>query len=155
MVCRVAGVEDPIRDFRVATFGSNSAPLRVDLALLYGFMRWPVDHWVTLSKAAGDQVQYFAHWLNGAAIGTWSSTGSEPSEIKASVRPISAITAVNLDAEFYGVEGLDRRAVRLAVITFANGEDMNIDVRDWSGIGDQADEFIDHVIDAIIKQQSS
>jgi hypothetical protein len=74
---------------------------------------------------------------------------------KASVRPLSTITAVNLGAEFFGVEGLDRRAVRRAVITFASGEDIAIDVRDWAGVGDQADEFIDHVLNAIVKPQSS
>jgi len=60
-----------------------------------------------------------------------------------------------LGAEFFGVEGLDRRAVRRAVITFASGEDIAIDVRDWAGVGDQADEFIDHVLNAIVKPQSS
>jgi len=118
-------------------------------------MRWPADHWVTLSKGVGDHTEYVAHWLNGAAIGTWSLTGSEPAEIKASVRPLSTITAVNLGGEFFGVEGLDRRAVRRAVITFASGEDIAIDVRDWAGVGDQADEFIDHVLNAIVKPQSS
>lgn len=148
-------MEDPLREFRVATFGNNSAPLRVDLALLCCSMRWPADHWVTLSKAVHGHMEYFAHWLNGAAIGTWSLTGSEPAENKSLVRPISTITAVSLDAEFYGEEGLDRRAVRRAVITFTSGEDITIDVRDWSGVGDRADGFIDHVLDAIIKPQSS
>lgn len=155
-VCVVSGAEDdPIRKFRVATFGSDPSPHRVDLALLQNFMRWPADHWVTLSKNVDGHMEYFAHWIKDRAIGTWSLTGDGPAELACSVRPISSITAVNLSAEFYGVEGLDRRASRRAVIKFPVGDDITIDVRDWSGAGDHADAFIDHVLDAIAESESS
>lgn len=94
-------------------------------------------------------MEYFVHWLNGNAIGTWALTGTEPAEMHASVRPISSLTEVKLGASLYD-HGSDIRAVRFATLRFSTGDDIEIDVKQWLGAQrERADQFIDEVLDAL------
>jgi hypothetical protein len=100
-------------------------------------------------------MEYFAHWLKGASIGTWSVVGDEPAEMKASVRPISSLQAVDLGAYIYN-EGLSASALRFATLRFSFGENIMVDVREHSGADrDQADKFIDRVLDAVANYTAS
>ena len=69
--------------------------------------------------------------------------------MKALVRPVSSLNEVELGASYYD-RGLDIAAVRSAVLRFSTGEDIEVDVKQWSGTGrERADQFIDHVLDAL------
>jgi hypothetical protein len=111
-------------------------------------MRWPVDAWVVLGSAKDGHMEYFAHWLRGDAIGTWSLTGTEPAQVTASVRPVSSLQAVDLGAYVYGELG-QGRAMRSAILRFSVGEDIEVDIRQWSVGAERADWFIDHVLDVV------
>jgi hypothetical protein len=140
---------DPIREFRVATLGSNPAPARVALELLHGFMRWPVEFWVVLGRSKDGHMEYFAHWINADAIGTWSLTGTEPAQVKASVRPVSSLQEVELGAYVYDGGLGECRAMRSAILRFSVGDPIEIDVRQWSGGSERLEEFIDRALDAV------
>jgi hypothetical protein len=139
-------INDPIREFRVATFGSNPAPARVDLCTGSCDGR-SSSGWCS----AGPRTVTWStsHWINADAIGTWSLTGTEPAQVKASVRPVSSLQDVELGAYVYDGGLGEGRAMRSAILRFSVGDPIEIDVRQWSGGSERPEEFIDRALDAV------
>jgi len=145
--------EDVLREMKSAVFNSGVSPARSYVEFFAEAMRWPVAAFAPRTVSG---ISHEVTWLNGSVIGRATcSTSDEAPEVKAAVHPLTSVTRVDIGSTVRD-DGLSPDIMRSLTVHFVDGESLTIDLTKFTSWmqREQADAFIDAVLDWVVAQES-
>lgn len=140
--------EEVLREVHESVFNSGVSPARAYVEFFAEAMRWPVSAFAPRTLSG---VSHEVTWLKGDVIGRAKcETSDQAPDVKATVHPLSTVSRLDLGATVRD-DGLSPDITRSLTVHFVDGEPLTIDLARFTvwRQRDQADAFIDAVIDAV------